>query len=73
MDSVGVQPAVVNPLPSSHYLPFIIIRSSEVTQLLTQGSPCRLWALIKQIYPQTLIEEANAREVGGQGRSARGK
>src|SRR5258706_11728414 len=57
-DSVGAQPAVFNPLPSSHYLPFIV-RSSEVTQLLTQGPPRRLWALIKQIYPQALIEEAN--------------
>jgi hypothetical protein len=57
-DSVGAQPAVFNPLPSSHYLPFIV-RSSEVTQLLTQGPPRRLWALIKQIYPQTLTEESN--------------
>jgi len=57
-DSVGAQPAVFNPLPSSHYLPFIV-RPSEVTQLLTQGPPRRLWALIKQIYPQTLTEESN--------------
>ena len=57
-DSLGAQPAVFNPLPSSHYLPFIV-RSSEVTQLLTQGPPRRLWALITQIYPQTLIEETN--------------
>lgn len=57
-DSIGAQPAVFNPLPSSHYLPFIV-RSSEVTQLLTQGPPRRLWALIKQIYPQTLTEESN--------------
>jgi hypothetical protein len=57
-DSVGAQPAVFNPLPSSHYLPFIV-RSSEVTQLLTQGPPRRLWALIKQIYPQTLTEDSN--------------
>jgi len=57
-DALGAQPAVFNPLPSSHYLPFIV-RSSEVTQLLTQGPPRRLWALIKQIYPQTLTEESN--------------
>lgn len=57
-DSGGAQPAVFNPLPSSHYLPFIV-RSSEVTQLLTQGPPRRLWALIRQIYPQTLAEESN--------------
>ena len=57
-DFVGAQPAVFNPLPSSHYLPFIV-RPSEVTQLLSQGPPRRLWALIKQIYPQTLTEESN--------------
>ena len=58
LDSGGAQPAVFNPLPSSYYLPFIV-RSSEVTQLLTQGPPRRLWALIRQIYPQTLTEESN--------------
>ena len=57
-ESGGAQPAVFNPLPSSHYLPFVV-RSSEVMQLLTQGPPRRLWALIKQIHPQTLAEESD--------------
>ncbi|KAG8832948.1 hypothetical protein FRC17_000277 [Serendipita sp. 399] len=51
-------PAVFTPLPAHHYLPFIV-RSSEVQQLLSQGPPRRLWALIKQIYPTNLKEETD--------------
>ncbi|KAG8756902.1 hypothetical protein FRC14_002541 [Serendipita sp. 396] len=51
-------PAVFTPLPANHYLPFIV-RSSEVQQLLSQGPPRRLWALIKQIYPTNLKEESD--------------
>lgn len=50
-------PAVFTPLPANHYLPFIV-RPSEVQQLLSQGPPRRLWALIKQIYPTNLVEES---------------
>lgn len=51
-------PAVFTPLPATHYLPFIV-RPNEVHQLLSQGPPRRLWALIKQIYPKNLVEESD--------------
>jgi hypothetical protein len=51
-------PAVFTPLPANHYLPFIV-RHSEVHQLLSQGPPRRLWALIKQIYPTKYKDESD--------------
>lgn len=51
-------PAVFTPLPANHYLPFIV-RHSEVHQLLSQGPPRKLWALIKQIYPTKYKEESD--------------
>lgn len=56
-DETAPTPAVFTPLPTNHYLPFIV-RPNEVQQLLSQGPPRRLWALIKQIYPTNLVEES---------------